>query len=144
MNSSKITKEYTKASHTLDEADEALFQRAAKDIKDIQLHAGITIPTDGEVRRENYIHYHCRHLSRFDFENLEHRVLRDGAYQTDLPAIRGLVKQAEIAYSVKDYLAAQKLCSVPMKFTLPGPLTIMDTNSDCFYHDWKKFHYDRA
>ena len=106
MNSSKITKEFTKASQTLDEADETLFQRAAKDIIDIQLHAGITIPTDGEVRRENYIHYHCRHLSGFDFENLEHRVLRDGAYETDLPAIRGFVKQAGPAYSVKDYLAA--------------------------------------
>ena len=27
-----------------------------------QVAAGIDIPTDGEVRRENYIHYHCRNL----------------------------------------------------------------------------------
>ena len=144
MNASTITKEYTRASQTLNETDEALFQQAAKEIIDIQLNAGITIPTDGEVRRENYIHYHCRHLSGFDFENLEHRVLRDGAYETDLPAIRGLVKQEKPAYSVKDYLAAQKLCPVPLKFTLPGPLTIMDTNADCFYHDRKKLNHDLA
>ena len=135
MNSSKITKEYTKASHTLVEADEALFQRAAKEIIDTQLNAGVTIPTDGEVRRENYIHYHCRHISGFDFQHLEHRVLRDGAYETDFPAIRGWVKQKGFAYAVKDYLAAQKLCPVPLKFTLPGPLTIMDTNANCFYQD---------
>ena len=35
MNSSKVTKEYTKASQTLNENDEALFQKAAKDIIDI-------------------------------------------------------------------------------------------------------------
>ena len=39
----------------------------------------------------NYIHYHCRHLSGFDFQKLEHRVLRDR--EADLPAITGLVKQ---------------------------------------------------
>ena len=144
MNSSSITKDYTKTSQTLNEADEALFQQAAKEIIDIQLDAGITIPTDGEVRRENYIHYHCRHLSGFDFNHLEHRVLRDGAYETDLPAIRGLVKQEGPAYAVKDYLAAQKLSPVPLKFTLPGPLTIMDTNADCFYHDRKKLNHDLA
>ena len=144
MNSSTITKDYTKTSQTLNEADEALFQQAAKEIIDIQLDAGITIPTDGEVRRENYIHYHCRHLSGFDFNHLEHRVLRDGAYETDLPVIRGLVKQEGPAYAAKDYLAAQKLSPVPLKFTLPGPLTIMDTNADCFYHDRKKLNHDLA
>ena len=130
MNVSTITKEYSIASQTFDETAEALFQRASRDIIDVQLNAGITIPTDGEVRRENYIHYHCRHLSGFDFENLEHKVLRDGAYETDMPAIRGLVKQAERTYSANDYLAAQKLCPVPLKFTLPGPMTIMDTNAE--------------
>lgn len=144
MSSSSVTKNYTKTSQKLDEFDEALFQKAAKEIIDTQLNAGVTIPTDGEVRRENYIHYHCRHLSGFDFQHLEHRVLRDGAYETDLPAIRGLVKQQGFAYAVKDYLAAQKLCPVPLKFTLPGPLTIMDTNANCFYHDLKKLNHDLA
>ena len=37
MNSSTITKDYTKTSETLSEADEALFQQAAKEIINIQL-----------------------------------------------------------------------------------------------------------
>ena len=118
MNSPKTTIDYTKASKFFSEKDEALFERATKEIIDIQLDAGVTIPTDGEVRRENYIHYHCRHLAGFDFENLEHRVLREGAYETDLPAIRGLVRQRGPAYSSKDFLAAQKLSPVPIKYTL--------------------------
>ena len=65
-----------------------LFKRAANEVINIQIDAGIDVPTDGEIRRENYIHYHCRYLDGFDFNNLEHRVLRDGAYETSLPAIR--------------------------------------------------------
>ena len=144
MNSSATTRDYTRTCQSLNEADEALFQQAAREIIDIQLNAGVTIPTDGEVRRENYIHYHCRHLNGFDFQNLEHRVLRNGAYETDLPAIRGLVHTEWRGYASRDYLAAQKLCPVPLKFTLPGPLTIMDTSADCFYHDRKKLTHDLA
>ena len=63
MNSPKTTKQYTEARKRLDEEAELLFERAAKEIIDIQLEAGVTIPADGEVRREKCIHYHCRHLA---------------------------------------------------------------------------------
>ena len=107
---------------------------------DIQIRAGISIPTDGEVRRENYIHYHCRHLGGFDFNRLEHRILRDGAYETDLPAIRGPIVHSAKNYSAHDYVASQGVSSRPVKFTLPGPLTIMDTTADCFYNDRPKLN----
>ena len=74
-------------------------------------------------------------MAGFDFENLEHRILRDGAYETDLPAVRSKIEHKEQVYSVKDFKAAQALSSKPIKFTLPGPLTIMDTTADCFYDD---------
>ena len=57
----------------------------------LQIKASVDIPTDGEVRKENYIHYHCHHLNGFDSQQLEHRVLRDGAYETDLPVIRSQI-----------------------------------------------------
>ena len=41
----------------------------------------------------------------------------------------------ETKATVKDFKAAQALSSKPIKFTLPGPLTIMDTTADCFYDD---------
>jgi len=135
MNSSQTTLDYTTDSQTDQDTHEALFLRAAKEVIDIQIRAGITIPTDGEVRRENYIHYHCRHLDGFDFDTLEHRVLRDGAYATDLPAIRNHIVHNGQSYAAHDYKTAQTLSSRPLKFTLPGPLTIMDTNADCFYND---------
>ena len=51
-------------------ADEALFVLAAEEIIALQIAAGIDVPTDGEVQRENCIHYHCRHVSGFDFDHL--------------------------------------------------------------------------
>ncbi len=130
MNDPTVTRDYAAAAD-----QEPLFVRATREVLDIQVRAGVDIPTDGEVRRENYIHYHCRHLSGFDFARLETRVLRDGAYETDLPAIRGEIAHGRPGYSVHDWKAAQDQCTRPVKVTLPGPLTIMDTTADCFYGD---------
>lgn len=144
MNDPQTTKEYSKSFNSFTDHDEKLFIQAAKEIIAVQLKAGVTIPTDGEVRRENYIHYHCRYLEGFDFDNLEHRVLRDGAYETDLPAIRGTVRHRKELYAAKDYTASQNVSPVPLKFTLPGPLTIMDTNANCFYEDRVHLNRDLA
>ena len=140
MNTSETTYQYSKDIEKNKDAHEGLFVRAAQEVLEIQIRAGISIPTDGEVRRENYIHYHCRHLGGFDFNNLEHRVLRDGAYETDLPAVRGPILHSEKNYSAHDYIASQSVSSRPVKFTLPGPLTIMDTTADCFYNDRPKLN----
>ncbi len=140
MNNSEVTLDYSRKAQGLTEQDEALFVRAAKEVIDLQINAGIDIPTDGEVRRENYIHYHCRQIEGFDFENLEHRVLRDGAYDVDLPAIRGKIGHPGTPYGPHDFMAAQAACDRPVKFTLPGPMTIMDTTADCFYNDRPKLN----
>ena len=140
MNAAQTTLDYTLDVEKNKDTHEALFVRAAKEVIDIQQRAGISIPTDGEVRRENYIHYHCRHLDGFDFDTLEHRVLRDGAYETDLPAIRSAIAYPGKCYSTHDYLASQGVSAKPVKFTLPGPLTIMDTTADCFYNDRPKLN----
>ncbi|MDA9930716.1 cobalamin-independent methionine synthase II family protein [Alphaproteobacteria bacterium] len=142
MNAPSVTRNYSQYS-TSDE-DEALFVRAAEEVIALQVEAGIDVPTDGEVRRENYIHYHCRHVSGFDFADLEHRVLRDGAYETDLPAIRGKVRHEMAPYSVHDFRASQRVSSRDVKFTMPGPLTIMDTTADCFYEDRPRLAADLA
>ena len=117
---------------------------AAKEIIDLQVNAGIAIPTDGEVRRENYIHYHCRHLDGYDFKCLEHRILRDGAYETSLPAIRRPGKHGGRGYAAHDYTVSQNVSQAPVEFTLPGPLTIMDTTADCFYNDRPRLNREPA
>ena len=142
MGSTDVTLGYTgwKAS----DADEALFRRAAEEVIGLQVDAGVDVPTDGEVRRENYIHYHCRHIAGFDFRDLERRVLRDGAYEAELPAIRRKVSHDGPAYSPHDFAASQEVSAREVKFTLPGPLTIMDTTADCHYDDRPRLAADLA
>ena len=72
------------------------------------------------------------------------QVLRDGAYETSLPAIRKKISHSGKFYSSNDFISAQSFSKNPIKFTIPGPLTIMDTTADCFYDDRKKLNYDLA
>ena len=127
MASADVTLSYTgwKAS----DANEALFRRAAEEVIGPQVDSGVDLPTDGEVRRENYIHYHCRHIAGHDFRDLERCLLRDGACEAERPAIRGQVSHEGPAYSPHDFIASQEVTAREVEFTLPGPLTITDTTA---------------
>lgn len=123
---------------------EEAFQRATRQAVLDQLACGVDIPSDGEQRRENYIHYHCRHLTGFDFENLVRRELREGAYTADLPAIRGPVMPGEDHFLDSDYRDAQRHIDRPVKITLPGPITIIDTCANVHYGDGRELAFDLA
>jgi 5-methyltetrahydropteroyltriglutamate--homocysteine methyltransferase len=112
---------------------EAAFVRAAAEVISDQVEAGIDIPTDGEVRRENYIHYHCRHLDGFDFDNLTVKSVRNGAYEAELPTITGRITARETGFLVHDWKVAQETTDHPVKVTIPGPVTIGDTTANEHY-----------
>ena len=116
---------------------EDIFRRAAADVISDQVTCGIDIPTDGEVRRENYIHYHCRQLNGIDFTELTEVSLREGAYKARLPTITGPVS-AKGHFLPHDYRVAQASTDKPLKVTIPGPMTIGDTVADEYYGDEKK------
>ena len=135
----KVLRGYAKA-----EGADALFERATHEAVADQIACGIDIPTDGEQRRENYVHYQCRFFDGFDFENLETRVLRNGAYETQLPAIRGPIRRGDISALPRDFRVAQAASDRPVKITLPGPMTISDTTADCHYNDPARLARDLA
>ena len=54
-----------------------------------QIDCGVDVPTDGEIRRENYIYYHCRTLNGFDFAHLTRRVMRSGSWIAEVPTVTG-------------------------------------------------------
>ncbi len=112
---------------------EDLFDKATKEIIKDQEECGIDILTDGEVRRENYIHYHCRHLDGIDFENLTEKMARTGNYKCWLPTITSKIKARE-PFLVNEFLKNQNLTSKPLKITIPGPMTITDTIANVFYN----------
>jgi len=116
-----------------DEA-EAVFARGTQAAVADQVACGVNVPSDGEIRRENYIHYHCRHLHGFDFQDLTETAVRGGNYRARLPTIRGPVSVRE-HFLDRDYRVAQAFTDRPVKITLPGPLTIADTTVDAHYGD---------
>lgn len=117
---------------------EESIKRATKEIVSIQAEAGIDVITDGEVRRESYILHFCRALNGFDFHNLFSKVCRDGAVTTDVPRIAGEVTPRESEPWVwKEWKTSQDLSILPVKITLPGPMTIINSTEDQFYGDEK-------
>ncbi len=113
---------------------EQRYLRAAGEIIGDQVDAGVDVVTDGEVRRDSYIHYHCRHLSGFDFTRLTNKVMRGGAWEIPVPTITGPVRAGE-PFLPHDWAAAQSQTDRPVKMTLPGPMTIIDSTFDAQYGD---------
>ena len=124
------------------DAAEIIDRGVAEAIAD-QIECGIDIPTDGEISRENYVHHHCRHLQGFDFTHLTRKAVRGGTYEAALPTIIGPVSVRDQFLST-DWRNAQSHSNRPVKITMPGPMTISDTNHDAFYHDPARLGCDIA
>mmetsp|Transcript_128250 Transcript_128250/g.256137 ORF Transcript_128250/g.256137 Transcript_128250/m.256137 type:complete len:388 (+) Transcript_128250:79-1242(+) len=118
--------------------------RATKEVIGIQTECGVSLVTDGEVRRENYIHYLCRFMDGIDFKNLTQKVCRNGAYTTELPTIRSKVTWRGPLDIAAEWRKAQDSTNAPVKYTLPGPMTIMGTTHNAFYEDEKVLAADLA
>jgi len=131
-----------------DKATEELesdFLRATKDVIEDQACCGIDVVTDGEVRRDNYIHYLCRFIEGIDFDNLTRTSFRNGAFVIDAPTVRGKVSWRGGLDVVAEWRKAQDLAGArPVKYTLPGPSTIIGTVHDAHYGDEEALAADLA
>ncbi|MEE2775101.1 MAG: cobalamin-independent methionine synthase II family protein [Pseudomonadota bacterium] len=135
--------EYEASINQAGENSERLFYEATREIIKDQVDAGIDVPTDGEVRRENYIWYQCRNLNGVSFQEITRKSVRDGAFEADLPTITGPV-ELKNPILAEDWKVAQSFTQHPVKITLPGPLTIADSIANGFYEDKKRLGYDLA
>ena len=134
---------YLEALKQIGEDTENIFIKATKDVVEEQIECGIDIVTDGEVRRENYIHYHCRHIEGIDFNKLTKKTARTGNYECFLPTIVNKVEAKE-SFLAKEWIQTQKLSSKPVKITIPGPMTITDTIANHYYSSNKTLGSDLA
>ncbi|MDH3531812.1 MAG: cobalamin-independent methionine synthase II family protein [Gammaproteobacteria bacterium] len=134
--------EYTLSHPALVTAE--LFDQATRAAILDQVSCGIDIPTDGEQRRENYIHYHCGHLDGIDFDRLTRKVHRNGAAVADLPTINGKILPGGDHFLDDDYAFAQSCTDKPVKLTLPGPVTILDTTANEYYANDRELAFDLA
>jgi len=135
------TKYYDAEIKKLGAKSEEIFRKATKEILEDQIGIGIDIVTDGEIRRENYIHYHCRHISGIDFSYLTKKIARTGNYSCYLPTITKKL-EASKEFLTNDWIVSQNLSLKPVKITIPGPLTISDTISNEYYSSIREMTKD--
>ena len=138
------TRDFSYTQDSASEVPETLLQRATAEAIRDQLDCGIDIPTDGEQRRENYIHYHCRHLHGIDFARLTRKVHRNGAAVGKLPTIDGRIEPAGDHFLDRDFRIAQECSEQPVKITVPGPLSIIDTTANLHYDSERELAFDLA
>jgi len=111
---------------------ERQLSRATKDVLMDQAKVGVDVPTDGEVRRENYVYAFCRSVQgiSFETEDLTEQESRGGACKWTCPTVVGKVgvKPGAAPFVVEEWKKAQAHSpGVPVKITIPGPMTICDT-----------------
>ena len=141
---SSATRSFTYTNDAAARVPESLLSQATGEAIADQLACGVDIPTDGEQRRENYIHYHCRHIEGIDFARLTEKVHRNGAAIAALPSVVGPVRGSDSPFLVQDFINAQSFSPRPVKITVPGPLTIVDTTANLFYETDRELAFDLA
>ena len=137
------TQGWAEAMASLGDDAESVIARGVAEVIGDQVEAGIDIPTDGEIPRENYIHYHCRHLDGVSFERLTETALRNRGFRARVPTIVGTVR-AGAPFLPADFRRAQTCTDRDVKITMPGPMTVADTTADLHYGDPKAAGKDIA
>ncbi|XP_065052240.1 5-methyltetrahydropteroyltriglutamate--homocysteine methyltransferase-like [Rhopilema esculentum] len=141
-----FVEEYNKALSSQGAEDiENQLQAATQDIIALQRRVGLDLLTDGELRREKYIHTFCRSLNGFDFQKTKKKICRNGAWEGLLPTIVSKVShKEEPGFMAKEWKWSQNMSERPIKVTIPGPMTIMDTFCDDFYNNDEELLNDLA
>ena len=99
--------------------------------------AGIDIVTDGEQSRQHFVHGFLEHVAGVDFDNKKRIGIRNDRYEADCPTVIGEPRRKRPVH-VDDVAFARAHTSKALKFTLPGPMTIVDTLADAYYDDRPK------
>ena len=96
--------------------------------------AGIDVVCDGEMRRRHYIWGFLEGLAGTDTVNLGSKPARGGRYAAATPVARVVGELARPAPVLLEALRFARARTVrPLKVTLPGPMTIVDSVLDEHY-----------
>jgi 5-methyltetrahydropteroyltriglutamate--homocysteine methyltransferase len=96
--------------------------------------AGIDVVTDGEQSRQHFVHGFLRHVDGIDFDKRVTIGIRADRYKAEVPTVTGPIRRRGPVHS-DDIRWARAHTAKRLKFTLPGPMTIVDTIADEHYRD---------
>ena len=99
-----------------------------------QEDAGLDVIGDGEQSRQHFVHGFLEQVEGIDFEHKVEMGIRNDRYKAMVPQVVAPLKlKGRVHATEARFLRAHT--SRRIKFTLPGPMTIVDTVADRFYGD---------
>lgn len=107
-----------------------------------QQHAGIDIVSDGEQTRQHFVTTFIENLSGVDFEKRETVRIRN-RYDASVPTVVSAVSRPKPVF-VDDAKFLRGQTNQPIKWALPGPMTMIDTLYDAHYKSREKLAWEFA
>jgi 5-methyltetrahydropteroyltriglutamate--homocysteine methyltransferase len=105
-----------------------------------QEDAGLDIVTDGEQARQHFVHGFLEQVEGIDFAHKVEMGIRNERYKAMVPQVVGPLKLKGRVHAFEARLARAHTWR-KLKFTLPGPMTIVDTVADRHYGDRVKLAF---
>lgn len=97
-----------------------------------QEDAGLDIIGDGEQARQHFVHGFLEQVEGIDFENKVKMGIRNNRYDAMVPQVVAKLRLKGRVHAMEAQLLRAHT-KKKTKFTLPGPMTIVDTVADRFY-----------
>ncbi|MBA7484623.1 MAG: methionine synthase [Bradyrhizobium icense] len=106
----------------------------------VQEDAGIDILTEGEQARQHFVHGFLEKVEGIDFAHKVEMGIRKDRYKAMVPQVVAPLKLKGRVHA-DEARAARAHTGRQLKFTLPGPMTIIDTLADSHYGDRVKMAF---
>ena len=105
-----------------------------------QEDAGLTVIGDGEQSRQHFVHGFLEQVEGIDFEHKVEMGIRNERYKAMVPQVVAALKLKGRVHATEARFLREHTTR-KIKFTLPGPMTIVDTVADRFYGDRVKLAF---
>jgi len=105
-----------------------------------QEDAGLDIVTDGEQSRQHFVHGFLEQVEGIDFAHKVEMGIRADRYKAMVPQVVAPLRLKGRVHAFEARLARAHT-QRQLKFTLPGPMTIVDTVADRYYGDRVKMAF---
>ena len=100
----------------------------------LQEDAGLEVIGDGEQARQHFVHGFLEQVEGIDFEHKVKMGIRNNRYDAMVPQVVAPLRLKGRVHAFEAQLTRAHT-KKKIKFTLPGPMTIVDTVADRFYGD---------
>jgi 5-methyltetrahydropteroyltriglutamate--homocysteine methyltransferase len=106
----------------------------------LQEDAGVDIVTEGEQARQHFVHGFLENIEGIDFAHKVEMGIRKDRYKAMVPQVTAPLRLKGRVHADEARVARTHTVR-KLKFTLPGPMTIIDTIADKYYGDRVKMAF---